>query len=644
MKGPRVLAVILVVVVASFVAVIRYAFEADGLGAAQSLGRVYRYAGNDQIIWAKLLDEDAQVVGRVCSVPLVAERRCPAESALFHAAYPRSDVSTQALIEALQDAVPVVVDKQTGKAVAKVLATLLFPMLILANLFGIIFLSRGGQGGGVADVIGFGRIARRRQQKRNAPPPVTFADVAGAEVAVAELREVTDYLTNPRRFEEFGASPPRGVLLFGPPGCGKTLLARAVAGESQVAFVPISGAAFVESLVGVGAARVRDLFAQVRALAPAIVFIDEIDAVGRSREGEGASGGEREQTLNQLLVEMDGFEVTSGIVVMGATNRPDILDPALLRPGRFDRHITLEAPDVHGRQAILELHAAGKPIGADVDFEALARSTPGFTGADLANVVNEGALVAMRQGAAGTRIRASDLGEAVQRVLHGPQRRGRLMTAEERKRIAYHEAGHALVAAAVGHGARVHRVSVMARGEGLGHAMIGDDQDRVLLTRSELEDQLAVVMGGVSAEELCFGEASTAGEHDVERANRLARRMAGRYGMAPDLGRLLVLTRGGYLNESAGLEPVSGQSLAAFDHEVTRLIAAAEARALALLERHREHLEHLAGRLEEEESLEGAGLEALLGPVRPQENLLAAGGPPSNGAAPRSRARGRARP
>ena len=628
---PRVLLVSLVALSVGLAGLLRFAYRVDDYGVSQSLDRVYRLADKGQIVWAELLDEDAQVVGEVCSAPIPddpdgprkATRRCPlsARAGRFHASYPRSDVATQVLIERIADKSPVVVDKQTAKGVAKLVATFLFPLLILANLFALIFLSAGGDSS-IGDIVGFGSITRKRAQRRRAVQKVTFADVAGASEAVAELREVTDYLADPKKFEAYGAAAPRGVLLFGPPGCGKTLLARAVAGESGVPFLSISGAEFVESLVGVGAARVRDLFRQVREVAPAIVFIDEIDAVGRSREGEGASG-EREQTLNQLLVEMDGFDVSAGIVVMGATNRPDILDPALLRPGRFDRHVTLDPPEVHGRQAILELHAAGKPIAADVDFEGLARATPGFTGADLANVINEGALVAIRQGHGG-QIQWPHLTEAVQRVLHGPQRRGRLLTAEERKRIAFHESGHALVAAALGQRDQVQRVSVVARGRGLGQSVMADDGERVLLTRGELEAQLAVAMAGVAAEELCFGESSTTAEHDVDRANFVARQMVGRYGMSDQMGRLRVLHKGDdYLGGAPVMDAVSGQTMVEFDHEVRRLIAAGEARAAAALTLHREHLDRLAERLEVEETLDGPALDTLLAPVRPELNLYA---------------------
>ena len=648
-RGLRVLLVTLVGVVVAFVALVRVSFDGPTDGQEISLDRLYELAEQGAIVEAALLDEDAQVVGShrtkcgIAPAPAAAaapgepapappappaQATCTGPEARFHAAYPRSDVSTQALIERLAGSgTRVVVDKQMGTAVARLVLTFILPLLLLANLFGIIFMSRGGDSS-IADIAGFGKIGRKRQRKRRVATDITFANVAGAHEAVGELREVTEYLRDPGRFKAYGAAAPKGVLLFGPPGCGKTLLARAVAGESGVAFFSISGAEFVESLVGVGAARVRDLFAQVREVAPAIVFIDEIDAVGRRRTGEGSSGGEREQTVNQLLVEMDGFEVSGGIVVMGATNRPDILDPALLRPGRFDRHVTLEPPDVHGRQAILELHSKNKPIADDVDFEFLARRTPGFTGADLANVINEAALLALRHGK-GVRIETAHLVEAVQRVLHGPQRRGRLMTAEERKRLAFHESGHALVAAALGRRSDVHRVSIVARGRGLGHTAVAEDAERVLFTRTELEARLAVAMAGVAAEELYFEEPSTTSQDDVSRATDLAREMAGLYGMAPGVGRVRMLSvEDGFLGrESPTLDPVSAHLQQEFDQEVVRLIERAEHQAGEILAHHRVELQRMAQRLEEEETLEGQALDVLLGAVRPEVHLL--GGVPA---------------
>jgi len=642
----RVLLLTLLILIIGFALVIQYAYQTPSQGKEVNLSDVTASADQGRIIETKLLDEDALITGTTCDTPVAkpvsvqpgatgptapvaapVATACAGKKEAFHASYPRSDVSTQQLIDRVSaSGAKLKIDKQTSKAVAKLIVTFLFPLVILANLFGIIFLSRSGESS-IADIVGFGKMGKNRdRKKRSSSTGVSFANVAGAEEAVTELKEVTDYLTDPKKYQEYGASAPKGVILFGPPGCGKTLLARSVAGESGVPFFSISGAEFVESLVGVGAARVRDLFRQVREAAPAIVFIDEIDAVGRRREGEGATGGEREQTVNQLLVEMDGFEVSSGIVVMAATNRPDILDPALLRPGRFDRHITVEAPDIHGRVKILQLHSKGKPISNEVDLETLARRTPGFTGADLANVINEAALLAIREGS-GTEINQTHLSEAVQRVLHGPQRRGRIMTAEERKRIAFHESGHTLVAAALGRHSEGQRVSIVARGKGLGQSIVSDENERVLLTKSEMETELAIALSGIAAEELMFHESSTTAEDDIEKASGLAREMAGRYGMSEQIGRMQLLSAGnGYLGGDASVvDSVSGHTMQELDSEVKAMLIAAEQKATELLTLHQEHLERIADALEEEETLEAANLARLLNPVRPEVYQMFAG-------------------
>ncbi|MGI8686227.1 MAG: ATP-dependent metallopeptidase FtsH/Yme1/Tma family protein [Acidimicrobiales bacterium] len=624
---PQALQISLVFLFVVLVSLLVYAYRTSSPGTPIGLGEVNRLADAGRIIEARLLDEDAQVFGRSCSgrvgggaapAPSVepASRTCEGREGRFHAAYPRSDVATQALIERISRQSPLTVDRQSAKAVAKQLATFLLPLLILANLFALIFLSKGGDSA-LDEIVSFGKLGGKRARQRQASTGVSFANVAGADETVAELREVIDYLGDPGQFEAFGAAPPKGVMLFGPPGCGKTLVARAVAGESGVPFLSISGTEFVESLVGVGAARVRDLFAQVRAIAPAIVFIDEIDAVGRRREGEGVSGGEREQTLNQLLVEMDGFDVSSGIVVMGATNRPDILDPALLRPGRFDRHVHLEPPDVAGRVAILEVHARTKPMADDVYLAQGAARTPGFTGADLANVINEATLLAIRQGP-GSKVGMVQLTEATQRVLHGPRRRGWIMSPAERRRIAYHECGHAVVAAALGRRDDVARVSVVARGRGLGQSSIADSE-RVLLTTADMAADLATAMGGIAAEQLVLGDGSTTSDHDIGRANDLAREMVGRYGMSSRMGWLRVLSSGSgdYLSNGHGIEAVSGTTLAELDTEVRRLLNEAQATALEALTANRAHLESMVVRLEESETLEGAALAEALAGVAP---------------------------
>jgi cell division protease FtsH len=619
-NGVRVLLVSLGVLLLAFAVLLWRAYWAPSPGQKLSLDATYRLAEAGQITEATLLDEDNVVVGRRCrsagrgQTP-APRARCPGGLASFHTSYPSSDVATQELIERLRTAgARVEVDKQTGVGVAKLLSTFVFPLLLLANLFGLIFVTRGGDGS-IAEVAGFGSFRRRPSEPQTR---VTFNDVAGAEEVVVELREVIDYLRDPRRFRAYGAAVPKGVLLFGPPGCGKTLTARAVAGESGVPFFSVSGTEFVESLVGVGAARVRDLFRQVREQAPAIVFIDEIDALARRRSGEGISGGEREQTLNQLLVELDGFDVTSGIVVMGATNRPDILDPAVLRPGRFDRHVTLDAPDVVGRRQILELHARGRPVSPDVDFGALARLTPGFTGADLANVINEAALLAIREGR-GRQITMAQLSEAVQRVLHGPQRRGRILSTEERTRLAYHESGHALVAAAVGQRSEVPRVSILARGRGLAQSQVVGDGDRLVVSEPELRAHLVVAMAGRAAEMMALGSASTGAEDDIARATAMARQMVGVYGLSEQVGPVRLLTRDEAYATTDGtvVEAISALTMQQFDQEVRRLIAAAAATATDILAANRLKLEQLASRLAAEETLEGSALEHFLSGVKP---------------------------
>ena len=542
----------------------------------------------------------------------------PVGSGTFYTYYPNSDALTAMMVTMVVEAgAKTEVDPQFTKQAVRVISTFLLPLMILANLFALLFSASRGSGSAIGEVMMFGSMGKRRQ-KRGHAAPITFDQVAGADEAVAELREVRDYLEDPEKYEEIGAMPPKGVLLFGPPGCGKTLLAKAVAGEAGVPFFSVAGAEFVESLVGVGAARVRDLFQRVRAVAPAIVFIDELDAAGRKRGAGGSGGGsdEREQTLNQILVEMDGFEVSAGIVIIGATNRPDILDPALLRPGRFDRHVTVDQPDMNGRQAILELHATGKPMAPTVDFGYLARRSPGFSGADLANVINEAALLTVRE--TKPEIEMPELEEAIQRVLAGPKKRGRVLTPEERKRAAYHESGHGIVAAAAGRLNEVHRVSILARGRGLGSANIQQETDAVLLTRSQLIAQLVTCMGGVAAEELIFGEPSTGAEQDFEQATDLARDMIGRFGMGKRRRRLLSKESEGFLGDELGLSQISGQTHHEMEEEIDKLLEEAEQEAQRLLTQHNKVLDTLATRLEVEETLEGSDLEAILALVRPE--------------------------
>src|ERR1700728_2369975 len=403
------------------------------------------------------------------------------------------------------------------------------PLLLLVRLFMMFSRMQGGARMG----FGFGKSKAKLLNKDM--PKTTFADVAGADEAVEELYEIKDFLQNPSRYQALGAKIPKGVLLYGPPGTGKTLLARAVAGEAGVPFYSISGSDFVEMFVGVGASRVRDLFEQAKANAPAIVFVDEIDAVGRHR-GAGFGGGhdEREQTLNQMLVELDGFDTKGGVIVIAATNRPDILDPALLRPGRFDRQIVVAQPDLTGRKGILKVHARGKPIAADADLDIIARRTPGFTGADLANVINEAALLTARTN--GKQIHMAALEEAIDRVMTGPERKSVLLSEKERKLIAYHEGGHALVGHAMANADPVHKVTIIPRGRALGYTMALPTEDKFLTTRAEMQDQLAMLLGGRTAEELIFHEPTSGAANDIEKATQIARSMVTEYGMSERLG------------------------------------------------------------------------------------------------------------
>ncbi len=475
-----------------------------------------------------------------------------------------------------------------------------FSLLLIVGLFW--FLMSRMQGGN-SRMMNFGKAKARMVSKE--APQVTFADVAGADEAVEELEEIKEFLAEPAKFQAVGAKIPKGVLLYGPPGTGKTLLARAVAGEAGVPFYSISGSDFVEMFVGVGASRVRDLFEQAKANAPAIVFVDEIDAVGRHR-GAGLGGGhdEREQTLNQLLVEMDGFDPHANVILIAATNRPDILDPALLRPGRFDRQVPVEAPDMHGRLAILKVHAKGKPMAPGVDLEVIARRTPGFTGADIANVLNEAALLTARAGAQLIDNRALD--EAIDRVIAGPQKRTRVMNEREKKITAYHEGGHALVAAALRYTDPVTKVTILPRGRALGYTMVMPTEDKYSTTRNELLDQLAYAMGGRVAEELVFHDPTTGAANDIEKATSLARKMVTQYGMSERVGALKLGQSSGevFLGRDMGHQRDYSEDVAGVvDEEVRRFIEAAHDEAWEILVEHRAVLDALVLALLDRETL-----------------------------------------
>ena len=491
----------------------------------------------------------------------------------------------------------------------------LLPFALLILLMVFIFSQMQGGGG---PLMNFGKSKAKAITKDM--PQTTFEDVAGADEAVEELVEIKDFLSDAERFQKVGAKIPKGVLLYGPPGTGKTLLARAVAGEAGAPFYSISGSDFVEMFVGVGASRVRDLFEQAKANAPAIIFIDEIDAVGRHR-GAGLGGGhdEREQTLNQMLVEMDGFDVTGGVILIAATNRPDILDPALLRPGRFDRQIAVERPDLNGRYEILKVHAKGKPISDDIDLMAVARRTPGFTGADLANVLNEAALLTARLDK--TFIDDEGLDEAIDRVIAGPQKRTRVMDEHEKTITAYHEAGHALVAAALPGNDPVHKITIMPRGRALGYTMVLPDQDKYSTTRSEMLNQLAYMLGGRAAEELIFHDPTTGAANDIEKATSVARSMVTQFGMTERLGAIKYGQEQSevFLGRDMGhTRDYSEEVAAAIDEEVRGFIEAAHQEAYDVLVNNREILDAMVLALLERETLAKAEIEEIFAELKLQ--------------------------
>ena len=493
-------------------------------------------------------------------------------------------------------------------------ASMLQLLVPMALFIGIMWWVLGRMSGGRSGAMGFGRSKAKVSSKEM--PEVTFDDVAGEDEAVEELEEIREFLSEPEKFQAVGAKIPKGVLLYGPPGTGKTLLARAVAGEAGVPFYSMSGSEFVEMFVGVGASRVRDLFEQAKEDAPAIIFVDEIDAVGRHR-GSGMGGGhdEREQTLNQLLVEMDGFDATTNVILIAATNRPDVLDPALLRPGRFDRQVSVEAPDMAGRAAILKVHAKGKPLTDDVDLDLVAKRTPGFTGADLANVLNEAALLTARSNAQLIDNRALD--EAIDRVIAGPQKRTRVMNEHEKAVTAYHEAGHALCAAAGAYSDPVTKVTILPRGKALGYTMVMPSDDKYSTTRNELLDQLVYAMGGRAAEELVFRDPTTGASNDIEKATATARQMVTDFGMTRSVGAVKLGTTENetVLGLSATSRDFSEDVAATVDAEVRALMDAAHREAWQILTRNRDVLEELATQLLERETLLEKDLERIFAPV-----------------------------
>lgn len=511
--------------------------------------------------------------------------------------------------EFLKYKVKTTVDPQRGIDWWAVGLNLLLPLALIFLLW--MFMLQQLQGGG-NKVMSFGKSKAKKMSKDQ--PKTTFKDVAGLDEAVEELEEIKEFLANPGKFIALGAKIPKGVLLFGPPGSGKTLLARAVAGEAGVPFFSISGSDFVEMFVGVGASRVRDLFEQAKANTPCIVFVDEIDAVGRHR-GAGLGGGhdEREQTLNQLLVEMDGFDIKDNVILIAATNRPDILDPALLRPGRFDRQVVVDRPDLRGRIGILKVHARGKPLAKDADLDVLARRTPGFTGADLANLINEAALLAARHGK--KKIDMKELEESIDRVIAGPERKTRLISDKEKEIIAYHESGHALVAHVLPNTDQVHKISIIPRGKALGYTLTLPTEDRYLVAKSELTDELAMLLGGRVAEDMIFRDITTGAQDDLDRTTKIARQMVCEYGMSEKLGPLTLGQKQNqvFLGRDLASHPDYSQEIAYdIDKEIRRIVDEAWDKARSILEKNKKTLNLIAKTLIDKETIEKEDLARLL--------------------------------
>jgi cell division protease FtsH len=600
-------------------------------GRQVALSTVQKMAKQKEIASATLLDHDSRVEVRSTGTRTVIKPKGSKKNGgteavttpvgppqQLWAAYPASGAQTEQIADELgASGAEVRIDQQAGKPTKAIVVQFLIPILLLVCLFSL-FMRFGGEGaaGGIAGFSEFTGKGRKKGKGRS--EAITFDDVAGAGEALAELKEIRDYLADPSKYLAVGAAAPKGVLLVGPPGTGKTLLAKSVAGEADATFFSISGSDFVESLVGVGAARVRDLFRKARKAAPAIIFIDELDAAGRKRgAGIGQGNDEREQTLNQILVEMDGFSGDGGLVVMGATNRPDILDPALLRPGRFDRQIVVDVPDVHGRLEILRLHGGKRPLAPGASLEEVAKQTPGFSGAELANVINEAALLSVRDGQA--QIDQKTLEEAIDRVVAGPAKK-HILTEEERWLISIHEASHAIVADALGHAISVRKLSIVARGRQLGTAAhMLTDRDQTIMSESDLRRQLIVITAGLAGERIAFGEISTSGNDDLHSATTMARSMVTSFGMSPILGLVTIGEKEGEVFLGASLQDlgsVGPETLNIIDNEVERLVRNAEARAGFVLDRNWSAVEETAAALLEQETLSGVALDALLSTVQ----------------------------
>jgi cell division protease FtsH len=577
-------------------------------GEKVPLSRVAQMVKQKQVRTATLLDQDSRVVidtenGRT-----------------VYAAYPSSDAQLNTMIQALdKSGATVTVDQQADKPTKQILVQFLIPILLLVCLF--VLFTRLGQDGGAGAFAGFSKFTGKGRKKgEGSPDRTTFDNVAGAGEAVAELREIRDYLADPSKYASVAARAPKGVLLVGPPGTGKTLLAKATAGEAHAAFFSLSGSDFVESLVGVGAARVRDLFAQARKMAPALIFIDELDAAGRKRgAGVGQGNDEREQTLNALLVEMDGFGGDAGIVVLAATNRPDILDPALLRPGRFDRQVTVDVPDVHGRLDILSLHCAERPLAPGTSLEEIAKLTPGFSGAELANVINEAALLTVREGK--VEMDQPTLEEAIDRVVAGPARKNHVLTQDERWVIAIHESAHAVVTRSIGQRVSAQKLSIIARGRQLGTAAsMLTDKDAVVMQEPDLRRHLIAIVAGFAAEKIEFGVVSTGVHDDLHAATGLARKMVASFGMSEELGPVTIGEKEGEVFLGASLQElgsVGPATLELIDREVERIVKDSVAQAEEILGRNWSAVYETANSLIEHETLSGHALDAVLSTVKP---------------------------
>jgi cell division protease FtsH len=600
---------ILLVVILAFVAQ-KWISSGDGAEAPGYNELVASKAQGGLIATGKIKEVDVNTKDNTLDV-----KRSNGES--FSTGYPPN--TEQSLLNELETAEVKTDVHGSGSSGLLSLLTLVLPFVLFFGFW--IFLMNQMQGGG-SRVMNFGKSKAKRMSVD--APKITFRDVAGVDEAVQELEEIKEFLENPKKFQALGARIPKGVLLYGPPGTGKTLLARAVAGEAGVPFFSISGSDFVEMFVGVGASRVRDLFEQAKQNSPCIIFMDEIDAVGRHR-GAGMGGGhdEREQTLNQLLVEMDGFEMKDNIILIAATNRPDILDPALLRPGRFDRQVVVDRPDRKGRKKILEVHTRGKPLGREIELDTLAGQTPGFTGADLANLINEAALLTARSGK--REITMKELEEGIMRVIAGPEKKTRVMSEKERLITAYHEVGHAIVGQLLENTDPVHKISIISRGQALGYTISLPTEDKFLTTRAELTDTMAMTLGGRGAEEIVFGEITTGASNDLEKVTETAKQMVMRFGMSERLGpRVFGHDRGQpFLGREFSSEPDYSDEIAReIDDEIRRIVESAHQTAKGLLSERRDDLERVSKLLLERETIDAKEFVALLD-GKPAEEVFA---------------------